>query len=140
MFIGCFATGWFSVILIRLQYYCKEIYKSYRELNTHDVFFIKTSLKIRKNSDILCELYFCFYIVWYVKKEKKGLVVYFFLKTKPTITIVAIIATVAPMRAYSSVLSVSASCVMFESSATTRYVVANELSYDSSPRKVAVIV
>jgi len=36
MFIGCFATGWVSVILIRLQYYCKIIYKSYRELNTHD--------------------------------------------------------------------------------------------------------
>jgi len=35
MFIGCFAGGWFSVILIHLQYYCKIIYKSYRELNTH---------------------------------------------------------------------------------------------------------
>jgi len=43
MFIGCFATGWFSVILIRLQYYCKEIYKSYRELNTHTMDNLKAA-------------------------------------------------------------------------------------------------
>ena len=35
MFMGCLVTGWFSVILIHLQYYCKVICKSYRELNTH---------------------------------------------------------------------------------------------------------
>jgi hypothetical protein len=35
MFMGCLAAVWFSVILVRLQYYCKHIYKLAGELNTY---------------------------------------------------------------------------------------------------------
>jgi len=79
------------------------------------------------------------------KKRKKVCVgfrvVYFFLKNKKQRTIATIMAIVAQIIAYSTVLFVPLSGPSVTvPSATVKYVVAKELSYELSPQKVAVIV